>query len=71
SRLAPSTSSAKIYRDFAAEHDRLQRESIAAFTEFDEDVRTGAYPEKRHLVGIDEAELEIFLQRLKSEMGNS
>ncbi|MGM5059521.1 3-methyl-2-oxobutanoate hydroxymethyltransferase [Rhizobium sp. 814_E9_N1_1] len=62
---------AKVYRNFADEHDRLQRERIAAFTEFAEDVRTGAYPEKRHLVGIDNAELEFFLQRLKSETGNS
>ncbi|WP_221143475.1 3-methyl-2-oxobutanoate hydroxymethyltransferase [Rhizobium bangladeshense] len=60
---------AKVYRNFAAEHDRLQRERIAAFTEFAEDVRTGAYPEKRHGVGIDEAELKIFLDRLTDETG--
>jgi 3-methyl-2-oxobutanoate hydroxymethyltransferase len=58
---------AKIYRNFAAEHERLQRERIAAFSEFAEDIRSGAYPEKRHLVGIDDAELKIFLHRLKSD----
>lgn len=58
---------AKVYRNFAAEHDRLQRERIAAFNEFAEDVRSGAYPEKRHLVGIDEAELRNFLHRLEAE----
>ena len=62
---------AKVYRNFAAEHDRLQRERIAAFTEFAEDVRTGAYPEKRHLVSIDDAELKVFLDRLRRETGNS
>ena len=59
---------AKVYRNFAAEHDRLQRERIAAFTEFAEDVKTGAYPEKRHLVGVDEEQLKLFLHRLRSEL---
>jgi 3-methyl-2-oxobutanoate hydroxymethyltransferase len=59
---------AKVYRNFAAEHDRLQRERIAAFTEFAEDVKTGAYPEKRHLVGVDEEQLKLFLHRLRTEL---
>jgi 3-methyl-2-oxobutanoate hydroxymethyltransferase len=58
---------AKIYRDFATEYDRLQRERIAAFAEFAEDVRSSTYPERRHLVGIDEGELKNFLQRLESD----
>jgi len=58
---------AKVYRNFAAEYDRLQRERIAAFSELAEDIRSGAYPEKRHLVGIDEAELRNFLHRLEAE----
>lgn len=52
---------AKIYRNFAAEHERLQCERIAAYSEFAEDVRSGAYPEKGHLVGIDKAVLSAFL----------
>ncbi len=59
---------AKVYRNFAAEYDRLQRERIAAFTEFADDVKNGAYPEKRHLVGVDEEQLKLFLQRLRSEL---
>ncbi len=43
---------AKRYRDFAAENARLQKERIAAFAEFAGDVKTGAYPEPRHEVGI-------------------
>ncbi len=56
---------AKTYRNFAAENDRLQRERIGAFTEFAEDVRSGAYPEQRHLVGIDQSELKAFLTELE------
>lgn len=50
----------KIYRDFKAEHARLQNERIAAFTEFVTDVQTGAYPAQEHLVKMDPSELERF-----------
>ncbi len=53
---------AKVYRNFAAEHDRLQAERIAAFTEFRSDVATGAYPEPRHTVTMDPQEHEAFLK---------
>jgi 3-methyl-2-oxobutanoate hydroxymethyltransferase len=52
---------AKVYRDFAAEYDRLQAERIAAFAEFRADVATGAFPEPRHIVTMDEREHEAFL----------
>lgn len=55
---------ARVYRNFAAEYDRLQQERIAAFREYADDVRSGAYPEKGHLVGIEAAELAAFLERL-------
>jgi 3-methyl-2-oxobutanoate hydroxymethyltransferase len=55
---------AKVYRNFAAEYDRLQEERVAAFREFVSDVRTGAYPEPRHLVGTDPSELEEFRRAL-------
>jgi 3-methyl-2-oxobutanoate hydroxymethyltransferase len=54
----------KVYRNFAAEYDRLQQERIAAFQEYADDVRSGAYPERAHLVGIAPAELAAFLDRL-------
>ncbi|OHV78446.1 3-methyl-2-oxobutanoate hydroxymethyltransferase [Ensifer sp. LCM 4579] len=52
---------AKVYRNFAAEFDRLQQERIAAFREYAEDVRSGAYPDKAHRVAIAPEELEVFL----------
>ena len=55
----------KVYRDFASEYDRLQRERIDAFGEFRDDVRSGAYPEQKHIVGIEPGELEKFLQGLE------
>jgi 3-methyl-2-oxobutanoate hydroxymethyltransferase len=56
---------AKVYRNFRAEHDRLQRERIAAFEEFRADVESGAFPEKKHLAPIAEAELAAFLKALE------
>jgi 3-methyl-2-oxobutanoate hydroxymethyltransferase len=55
---------AKIYRNFAAELDRLQAERISAFREFKQDVSSGAYPELKHLVGIPEPELRRFRELL-------
>lgn len=54
----------KVYRDFAAEHARLQRERIAAFTEYRLDVENGTFPEDRHLVRMDPAELAGFRELL-------
>jgi 3-methyl-2-oxobutanoate hydroxymethyltransferase len=55
---------AKVYRDFAAEEDRLQRERVAAFGEFIADVGSGAYPEDRHLVRMARDELDAFMSKL-------
>lgn len=52
---------AKVYRNFAAELDRLQAERIAAFNEFRADVASGAYPEAKHVVAMDPREHEAFL----------
>ena len=49
----------KVYRNFAAEYDRLQAERIAAFSEYVADVNSGAYPEDRHVVRMDPAELSL------------
>ncbi len=51
---------AKVYRDFAAEHARLQQERIAAFREFRADVDQARYPEPRHVVPMDEDEFRVF-----------
>ena len=54
----------KVYRNFAAEFDRLQAERVKAFTEYRDDVETGAYPEDRHLVRMDSEELAKFMSGL-------
>jgi 3-methyl-2-oxobutanoate hydroxymethyltransferase len=55
----------KIYRDFAAEYDRLQAERIAAFKEYVADVNSKAYPQEKHIVRMDPRELETFMARLE------
>ena len=54
----------KVYRNFAAEYDRLQAERIAAFKEFVTDVDSLAYPEEKHIVRMAPDELSAFLKRL-------
>ncbi len=56
---------AKTYRNFRSEFERLQRERIAAFTEYKADVDSGAYPGKEHVVPIEDAEYEKFMAALK------
>ena len=51
----------KVYRNFAAEYDRLQAERIAAFKEYVADVESGAYPEEGHILHMAPAELERFI----------
>ncbi|NUB46273.1 3-methyl-2-oxobutanoate hydroxymethyltransferase [Fertoebacter nigrum] len=41
---------AKVYRNFAAEHARLQAERVAAFREYASDVGDGSYPAAQHVV---------------------
>src|SRR5678815_3084777 len=49
---------AKAYRNFLEEHRRLQRERVAAFSEYVADVKEGRFPERKHLVEMDEAVLQ-------------
>ncbi len=44
---------AKAYRNFAAEHRRLQQERLAAFREYITDVQEGRFPESGHLVDME------------------
>jgi 3-methyl-2-oxobutanoate hydroxymethyltransferase len=57
----------KVYRNLAAEYDRLQQERIAAFSELARDIKSGAYPEQRHLVDIPKGELNQFMRALETE----
>ncbi|RWM90809.1 MAG: 3-methyl-2-oxobutanoate hydroxymethyltransferase [Mesorhizobium sp.] len=54
----------KVYRNFAAEYDRLQAERIAAFSEYVADVNNGAYPEDRHVVHMDPDQLGPFMEKI-------
>ena len=54
----------KVYRNFAAEYDRLQAERVAAFSEFVEDVKTLKYPEDKHVVHMKPEDVKTFLKRL-------
>ena len=56
---------AKVYRNFAAEYDRLQMERVKAFSEFRDDVASGVFPEAGHVVTMDKREYETFLAGLK------
>ena len=58
---------AKVYRNFAAEHARLQAERIAAFSEYRADVASGAYPEAKHNVGVTPEVLDQFTQFLDQQ----
>ena len=49
---------AKVYRNCAEERDRLQMERIAAYREYIDDVRTGAFPEACHVVNMAESDLD-------------
>ena len=51
---------AKVYRNFKLEYDRLQRERIAAFREYHNDVQSGAFPEASQVVSALPGELEKF-----------
>lgn len=51
---------AKVYRNLAAEYDRIQQQRIAAFTEYATDIASGAYPDASHRVGIDAEEMRKF-----------
>ena len=57
---------AKVYRNFADEYDRLQKERVAAFSEFVADVERKAFPEDKHVVHMDSSELKKFLLGLEA-----
>lgn len=55
---------AKAYRDFVSEHRRLQRERVAAFREYDADVKSGRFPAEEHLVAMDQAVLDEVIESI-------
>lgn len=55
---------AKVYGNIHAELQRVQGLRVDAFKAFKEDVTTGAYPEAKHLLNIDENEFDSFMEKL-------
>ncbi|SLN61459.1 3-methyl-2-oxobutanoate hydroxymethyltransferase [Roseisalinus antarcticus] len=55
---------AQVYRNFAAEYERLQAERIAAFSEFIADIESGAFPARSQVVSMPEDELSAFRSAL-------
>lgn len=56
---------AKAYRNFFGENKRLQKERIAAFGEYIEDVKEGRFPESGNLVEMDADLLAEVVRSLK------
>lgn len=56
---------AKAYRNFLDVYRRLQEERIAAFREYANDVRSGQFPEDRHLVSLDAAVLQEAIEAIE------
>lgn len=56
----------KTYRNFAAEFERLQNERVNAFREFSADIASGAYPEDRHVAGVDGTILAELISALEN-----
>lgn len=50
----------KRYADFARLETDLQEKRVAAFRAFADDVQQASYPERKHEIWMDEAELEDF-----------
>jgi 3-methyl-2-oxobutanoate hydroxymethyltransferase len=55
---------AKAYRNFLEEHRRLQRERVAAFSEYIADVKEGRFPERSHLVEMNEKQLQAVIDSI-------
>ena len=52
---------AKVYADLHSELQRVQQIRVDAFAALQQEVSSGAYPESKHLIGVDDKEFEIFL----------
>ena len=62
---------AKAYRNFAAEHRRLQAERIAAFREYVADVQSGQFPERSHLVEMEAPLLDEVVREIGGAPANN
>jgi 3-methyl-2-oxobutanoate hydroxymethyltransferase len=58
---------ARVYRNFAAERDRLQQERVSAYREYIADVNSGSYPSDDHDVSIEDTELAQFIAKIAGD----
>ena len=58
---------AKAYRDFAAEHRRLQQERIAAFKEYVDDVNQGRFPDRSNTIEMEDELLAEVKKKIESD----
>lgn len=58
---------AKVYRDHKSEYERLHQDATAAFREFQSEVAGGEYPEKGHMLGVNDDEYEKFVTALNQQ----
>ena len=56
---------AKAYRDFSAERKRLQKERIAAFSEYIADVQDGNFPADSNTVGMTDDAFDQFVKSVE------
>lgn len=55
---------AKAYRDFRAEHQRLQQERVAAFGEYIADVEGGRFPQSSNLIEMPDETLRAVIDEI-------
>ena len=58
---------AKKYANFNKLNDQIQKERIKAFKQFASEVKTGAFPSKKHSISVDTKELNDFKKLLKKK----
>jgi 3-methyl-2-oxobutanoate hydroxymethyltransferase len=56
---------AKVYRNHLAEYQRLYEDTVAAFTEFKQDIESGAFPAAGHLVPARQDTFAEFLAAME------
>ena len=54
-----------MYRIFYEEFKKLLNEREYAFQEFYNDVQSGSFPEQKHIISIEENEMDKFLNELE------
>jgi 3-methyl-2-oxobutanoate hydroxymethyltransferase len=58
---------AKAYRNFLEENRRLQKERIAAFSEYIADVQQGRFPEQSNLIEMPDTVLQDVINRIQDK----